>query len=559
MANFWSTYKSIIYTNCTEPDVKRVSLKYWKDQLFAASAIYVIPLCVIALIPGVYMAIKTDLTGMLVADFLTVGVILGVAFIPGLSVFIRKILFNAALYFISIVMLHYLGSNGPGMLYLLAITIFVVLSLDQLYGYIALVLNTLVCIFFALAIHFEFASTILLSEYQLDSWIGVSSNLIFLSGTAVFLIPHLFKGLQSAFDEQKELKKKLEQSVVDLKLSEQQFKALVQDGSDLIAVLDKNATYKYVAPTAESLLGISAEEFIGTNALDYIHNEDQERIKEILSNLSSGEQVKVNPFRFRDANNNWRWIETIITNMLDNPAVEGFVANSRDVTEQIEREQELRKSLEEKETLLMEVHHRVKNNLAVVSGMIQLQAFAEEDEKLSEKLYDSVTRIQTMGTIHELLYQSKSFSKLDFHDTIRKLITDIVHAFNQDLSLETHFDLENIYLNINQAIPCSLIVNEVITNVLKHAFDKKGKGKIETTLSEENEMISLKIEDNGKGLPANFDELQSGETLGLKLIDTLSEQLEAEYSYQPLDNGGTQFSLTFEKADIKGIGNANLI
>jgi PAS domain S-box-containing protein len=496
---------------------------------------------------------------MLAADFITIGTILGATLIPSISVFVRKLLFNVALYFISLVMLHYLGSNGPGMLYLLTVTIFVVLTLPQFYGYVALALNTLTCLFYALAIHYEFASTILLAEYQLDTWIGVSSNLVFLSGAAVFLIPHLFKSLRSSFDEQALLREKLEESLTELKFSEQKFKTMVQDGSDLIAILDEEANYKYVAPTAESVLGITAEEFIGTNALDYIHPEDQERITAILSNLANEERVEVAPFRFRDSNNNWRWIETTVTNMLKNPAVEGFVANSRDVTEQIKRERELRTSLREKETLLMEIHHRVKNNLAVVSGMIQLQAFGEEDDKLRGKLYDSVSRIQAMGTIHELLYQSKSFAELDFDKTVRKLISEITSTFNSDFSLDTHFNLQSVHLNINQAIPCSLIVNEVVTNVLKHAFDKRKKGTLSTTLRERNETITLKIEDDGKGLPGNFGQLQSGETLGLKLIDTLSTQLDAEYNYQPIENGGTQFILHFEKADVKGSGNANLI
>jgi PAS domain S-box-containing protein len=533
-------------------------VQYWKNRLFAASAVYLIPLSMIAVVPGIYVALKQGLVGMLAADFITIGTILGVILIPGLSVFVRKLLFNAALYFISVVMLHYLGSNGPGMLYLLAVTIFVVLSLDKFYGFVVLALNILTCLFFAVVIHYEFANTILLTEYQLDTWIGVSSNLIFLSGTAVFLIPHLFKGLQSSFDEQNILKDKLEQSIDELKLSEQKFKALVQDGSDLIAILDEEANYKYVAPTADSVLGITAEEFIGTNALDYIHENDQERIASIISNLGNGEQVEVAPFRFRDSNKDWRWIETIITNMLENPAVKGFVANSRDVTDHIERERKLRTSLKEKETLLAEIHHRVKNNLAVVSGMIQLQAFGEEDDKLRAKLYDSVSRIQTMGAIHELLYQSKSFAELDFDKMIRKLISEITSTFNSDVSLDKLFNLQSMHLNINQAIPCSLIVNEVVTNVLKHAFDERNKGILNTELSERNGTVILKIEDNGKGLPENFGQLQSGETLGLKLIDTLSEQLDAEYNYYPTENGGTKFTLHFEKADVRGIGNANL-
>lgn len=557
MGNVWESYKSTIYTNCTEPDVERDSVVYWKNQLFASSVIYLIPLSLVALIPGVYMADKQGLIGMLTADFFTVCTILGAAFLPGLSVYVRKILFNTALYFISLVMLHYLGSLGPGMLYLLAVTIFVVLSMEQFYGYIVLALNTLTCIIFALAIHFEFASTIILAEYQLDSWIGVSSNLVFLSGTAVFLIPHLFGGLQSALDEQNYLQEKLEQTVEDLKFSEHKFKALVQDGSDLIAILDENANYKYVAPTSESILGISAEVFIGTNAFEYIHSDDQERLSAIISGLTDNEQKKISPFRFRDADNNWRWIETVITNMLENPAVKGFIVNSRDVTDQMERESKLRESLKEKETLLMEIHHRVKNNLAVVSGMIQLQAFDEEDEGLKRKLLDSVGRIQTMGSIHEILYRSNSYSRLPFGENIKKLVDNLVESFQLSSHITLDFDLKPVMLNINQAIPCSLIVNEVVTNIYKHAFDNQKKGRLSVEISEEQGKVAINIKDNGKGLPENFDGLSRDGSLGLRLIDILTKQLNGKYRYHSLDRG-TLFSLNFQKADVKGIGSAHI-
>lgn len=557
MGILWESYKSIIYANCTVSDVERNSVVYWKNQLFASSVIYLIPLSLVALVPGVYMASKQGLIGMLAADFIAVCTVLGVAFLPGLSVYIRKMLFNATLYFISIVMLHYLGSHGPGMLYLLAVTIFVVLSMEQLYGYIALILNTLTCIIFAVAIHFEFASTVILDEYQLDSWIGVSSNLVFLSGTAVFMIPHLFRGLQSAFDEQKFLKGKLEHTVEDLKLSEQKFKALVQDGSDLIAILDESANYKYVAPTTESILGITAEEFVGTNAFDYIHQDDRERLAAIIAGLAENEQKAIKPFRFTDAGGNWRWIETVITNMLENPAVEGFVVNSRDVSDHIERESKLRESLQEKETLLMEIHHRVKNNLAVISGLLELQAFDEEDEGLKRKLLDSVGRIQTMGSIHEILYRSNSYSRLQLGENIKMLVTNLVESFQYNTNIELDFDLQPVILNINQAIPCSLVVNEVVTNVYKHAFDKNKKGRLSVEISNEQEKVAIRIKDNGKGLPENFGEVSKESSLGLRLIDILTNQLNGEYRYDSLEQG-TLFSLNFTKADVKGIGSAHL-
>ncbi|WP_445664072.1 sensor histidine kinase [Fodinibius sp. AD559] len=216
MKKLWITYKAIIYGNCTVPAIPQSSIYYWKNQLFAITVMFLLPMSIIVLVPGIFMAYKFSLTGMLLSDFVTVATILAVAFMPGISVFARKLLFNGALYTTSVVMLHYLGSNGPGLLYLFAITIFVLVSLDQLYGYLTLMLNTLICIYFGIALYYGFASSILLKEYQLDSWFAVSSNLVFLSGIAVFLIPTLFNGLQSAFKQQEQLKDKLEDSIENL-------------------------------------------------------------------------------------------------------------------------------------------------------------------------------------------------------------------------------------------------------------------------------------------------------------------------------------------------------
>lgn len=216
LSHYWNKYKAHIYANCTDPEGKRNSVNFWQNYLFATSAIYLIPLSLVAVIPGFYMAYKVDFKPLILVDLIAISTIISVALLPRISVFTRKILFNGVLYMVSFVLLHYLGASGPGLLYLLGISIFVVLSLDQVYGFIALGLNTLTCIYFGLAIHYDFASTVIRSEYQLDSWIAVSSNLVFLSGTAVLLIPKLFNGLQTAFDEQEHLKGELEEAVGDL-------------------------------------------------------------------------------------------------------------------------------------------------------------------------------------------------------------------------------------------------------------------------------------------------------------------------------------------------------
>ncbi|PAU94687.1 hypothetical protein CK503_04230 [Aliifodinibius salipaludis] len=229
---------------------------------------------------------------------------------------------------------------------------------------------------------------------------------------------------------------------------------------------------------------------------------------------------------------------------------------AQDITEQKKQEEKIRETLKEKEILLAEVHHRVKNNLAVVSGMMQLQVFEETNEELKEKLLDSVVRIGSMATIHEQLYQSNNFSKLDFSENLRALVNKIIDTMQIPTDITLDLDLEPIQLNLNQAIPCSLIVNEIITNIIKHAFKGRETGKITINQSENNEQLTLIIRDNGVGFSKDFD-IKNSNSLGYRLIDTLAKQLEATYSYTS-PGKGTVFYIQFEKSEIKGIGSANI-
>ncbi|MEX2456222.1 MAG: sensor histidine kinase, partial [Balneolaceae bacterium] len=204
---------------------------------------------------------------------------------------------------------------------------------------------------------------------------------------------------------------------------------------------------------------------------------------------------------------------------------------------------------------LAEIHHRVKNNLAVVSGMMLLQAFDTENESLQAKLYDSVSRIKTMAIVHELLYQSDSFSQLEFSETLRRLVENVSETLETKAKVKLEINCDLVKLNINQAIPASLIVNEVLTNAYKHAFKDKNRGKIEFNLIEENEKIDITIKDNGVGFTEDTNQKNS---LGLHLIQVLNDQIEGTYTYEKGDKG-TIFTLSFnKKGSKKGIGNAGM-
>jgi two-component sensor histidine kinase len=211
---------------------------------------------------------------------------------------------------------------------------------------------------------------------------------------------------------------------------------------------------------------------------------------------------------------------------------------------------ELEKNLEEKNTLLAEIHHRVKNNLAVISGMLQMQSFKETDMHIQKKLMDSTLRIKSMATIHEQLYQSNSFSNMNFDAGLKNLVHTILETLDDHSKIETKFNIEPINLNINQAVPCCLIVNEVLTNSIKHAFSNMQKGLISIQLQKNDQQITLQITDNGVGFPDDA-EPETKDSLGMVLIQTLAHQLEADYEYKSRKTEpGVLFLLSFNLWDV---------
>ena len=204
----------------------------------------------------------------------------------------------------------------------------------------------------------------------------------------------------------------------------------------------------------------------------------------------------------------------------------------------------LDKELHEKETLLKEIHHRVKNNLQVISSILNLQSSFVSDENTLGILQESRNRIRSMAIIHENLYRTEDFASIKFDNYLRNLTANLIASYSVDRKIEFDADLQEVDLVLDQAIPCGLLTNELITNALKYAWEGlEGASKIRLKLEQEEAMIKLTIADNGIGLPQEFEEMQS-DTLGLQLVTTLAEQLDAELKVSTKE--GTEFQLTFE-------------
>ncbi|MGD8428434.1 MAG: sensor histidine kinase, partial [Balneolaceae bacterium] len=204
---------------------------------------------------------------------------------------------------------------------------------------------------------------------------------------------------------------------------------------------------------------------------------------------------------------------------------------------------EIQQSLHEKEVLLREIHHRVKNNLSIISGLIELQLDGTQDGKARQVLKDSQSRIYSMAMIHEKLYETESLSSIRLDTYLRELVEAIHGTFMEySNSVSLEFDMDAASLVIDKIVPCGLLINELVVNAFKHAFTENGKGILRIGLQRENGFARLTIADNGPGLPEDFT-LEDTGSLGSMLIRTFAAQLEARTSIENRD--GAKFTFTF--------------
>ena len=279
--------------------------------------------------------------------------------------------------------------------------------------------------------------------------------------------------------------------------------------------------------------------------LSIVHPEDRERVHQAsLSSFESGESGKID-YRIVWPDGSVHWIESMFQFFFD---VTGKPIRKTgldlDVSTRKLAELQLQESLREKEVLLQEIHHRVKNNLQVICSLLDLQSQYIQEPAMKEMFRESYNRVKSMALVHEKLYQYKNFAKINFAEYIKSLTEDLFYAYgvkNSHITLK--LDIEEITLNIATAIPCALIINELASNALKYAFVPSQKGKINIALhTEDSKHFTLIVRDSGSGIPKDFD-LNTTKSLGLQLVKVLTEQLQGTLVIDC--RSGTEFRISF--------------
>ncbi len=328
-----------------------------------------------------------------------------------------------------------------------------------------------------------------------------------------------------------------------LRKSEEKYRDLVENINDIIYATDEEGVITYISPFIESLSGYSVSEIVGRSFTEFIYQEDLPRIMKQFQEAISG-HLEPGEYRISTKSGEIRWVCTSSRPVFTGERVTGLRGVMTDITERKRAEEQIKASLREKEVLLKEIHHRVKNNLQVISSLLYLQSKGVEDKETLEIFLESQNRVRSMALVHEKLYQSRGLARIHFAEYIQSLADYLFQSYRVNSNvIKLNINICEVSVGINTAIPCGLIVNELVTNSLKHAFPDGREGEIHVEFhSDDDNKFTLLVSDNGVGFPQDAD-YRDMESLGLQLVNTLANQLEATIELDR--SSGTAFKITF--------------
>ncbi|MEL7834502.1 PAS domain S-box protein [Fodinibius sp. Rm-B-1B1-1] len=329
-----------------------------------------------------------------------------------------------------------------------------------------------------------------------------------------------------------------------LRKNEEMFRQLFQNSPIPITLLDKRQEIRQVNEAFSDTFGYQTEEIEGLDLDQLIVPEEEKEEAHSISNAIFDGKTTFNSGKRLAKDGSYVDVLIYGVPVIVHGKTVAIFGTYVDITERKQAEEKVKKSLKEKEVLLAEIHHRVKNNLAVITGLLELQALNTSSDEAKDVLEISQMRVNSIALIHEKLYQNENLSEICLEQYLQEL-TDVILASMkpQESDIEVNLTIDPVELTINQAIPCGLILNEIITNSFKHAYPEKDEGTINIDVDRRDEDIYLSIVDDGIGIPQEID-LENPQSLGIKLIRTLSKQLNAEAEFSNA-NPGTKFALHF--------------
>ena len=325
------------------------------------------------------------------------------------------------------------------------------------------------------------------------------------------------------------------------------YKALSESILEGLLIIDFEGNVLFDNKAGAKMFGFEdPEECIGRNALDFVNPDYRGEVINDLKEVLEGKGGLLSEYIVKSRGGKEFWVEGQWRKITYENQPVDLVA-LRDITERKRVEEQSKVSLlEEREVLLKEIHHRIKNNLQIVSSLLDMHSLRTYDQQTVDLLKEARAKIHAMAIIHSQLYQSDRFAQVEMGNYIRELVAHLSHVYaNRKKSVTSDIEHSDVYLTITQAIPCALVLHELTSNAFKHAFKDRQKGVIKISMRESaNDKVSIRVEDDGVGIPEEIDVYKT-DTMGLKLVRNLvQEQLKGSITVKR-DNG-TKVLIEFE-------------
>lgn len=332
----------------------------------------------------------------------------------------------------------------------------------------------------------------------------------------------------------------------------QQYRRLLEEiaarADESIYIKDGHGRYFMVNEQFKRLFGIRYDQqVIGKTVYELLENQEEAReLSEYDRQVMESGRSKVIEKNIQ-TRNGFRYFHINKFPMKNVPGLDEAMGGIvTDITERKRSEDSISESLSVKNAMLREIHHRVKNNLSQISSFLQLMSLHEDNEKVHRVLSDADLRVKSIMLIYESLYEAGQLDTVDCREYLSDLIQAIDGVLNCDNRIDIHVECDELQLHVNQAVPLALILNELLINAFKHAFDEDESGSIHVAIRKEGDTVTVRVRDSGRGFPSGFDQM-SGEQLNLSVMQSLARQLRAHY--EMFNDGGAVIDLSFTKKE----------
>ena len=331
-----------------------------------------------------------------------------------------------------------------------------------------------------------------------------------------------------------------------LRASEEKYRLLIENSHDNIYTLTVDGIITFVSPAWTVLLGYTMNQAIGQPLKQFIHPDDIPGCMEFLQKVrETGQRQKGVEYRVRRLDGSWRWhISSVVPLQDEAGTIIGFEGIARDITERKLAETKIKSLLAEKELILKEVHHRIKNDMNTISSLLNLQADNLKEPSAISALNDAKSRVDSMAVLYDKLYHSENLREMSVKDYLPSLVDEIVANFPNSKSVKIKKKFDDFILDVKRLQPLGIIINEILTNTMKHAFTGGRNGIIKASATLTGNHVSLIIQDNGNGMPESID-FENSTGFGLRLVRMLTKQLDGTIRIER--EKGTRIILEFEK------------